>query len=271
MTHRHLKGSRKLQLPGFPTSFKGGSVSGFATGGGSAGGSGSVTGGDVLGTETANGSGDFSVTGGSSGFVNTIYGDAQGSAAAGATGSQTGAVKATLGVGTVEFGGTTDANGAGSFGAGFSPVGFKAVTRTIPGTAIESQGSKKGGSTLSLPTTVTNFVPFSTGPTGGFGAGTGGININSGSTGTLMGIATIGSGSSTGGATSFGGGSGTASNDFGSAGGLGSGAATGDAIGGGTTTLDQVNGMFTGLGTSNTNFNNAGSGSFGRGGSITFP
>jgi hypothetical protein len=272
MPRRHLKGSRKVQTFPLNLNFGGGTVSGIATGGGSATGSGTTTNGDVNGITSATGSGEFTSNSGSSGFVTSPFGTAQGMAAGGSTGSQLGSVLGTTGVGTLSFDGTTDSSGAGVFGAGFSPVQFNAVTTAIPGTPGVSGGSKKKGLTGGTSaTTVTNFVPSLNGPTGGFGGGNGIIDITSGSTGTLAGADAIGVGTSLGSATNFGGGSGSATNLFGGAGGLGSGAGTGGATGGGTTTLDVVGGTFIGGGVSNGNFNNVGSGFFGAPASINFP
>jgi hypothetical protein len=55
-----------------------------------------------------------------------------------------------------------------------------------------------------------------------------------------------------------------------SLGGLGSGAGTGAATGGGSTNLGGVNGIFNGACSSNSNFNNQGSGVFGTSGSLSF-
>jgi hypothetical protein len=235
----------------------------------------------VMESPDANGSGDFTTTSRSSGFVVTAFGTAQGSAAGGATGSQIGFAEDVYGIGTITFDGLTEASGAGTFGAGVSPVQFNTVTTTIPGVYALSGGSKKGGTNMiSLPITVTNIVPVSTGPTGGFGTGNGVIDIISSSTGTLMHamvaampMGAAGRGSSTGEATNLGGGSGTATNFFGSAGGLGSGAGTGAATAGGfTIAFSDMTGTFTGAGSSNGNFNNVGFGLFGgNGGSLTFP
>jgi hypothetical protein len=261
MPHLRLKGSRKLYE--FPlTTF------GTSNGGGTAGGIGSVTNGDALGVSNAIGTGTFDTTSGSSGFIDTALGSALGMSAGGATGSQIGGATANTGIGTISFDGLTSANGGGGFGAGVNPVQFNPVTSTIPGVGV-SGGSKKGGA-FSAPTTVTNFVPSLTGPTGGFGFGNGNLDITSGSTGTLN-MGTIpGTGSSVGTASNFGGGSGSGTNLFGTAGGLGSGAGTGGATGAGSTNLDGTNGIFTGLGTSTGNFANQGSGLFGASGSLSF-
>jgi hypothetical protein len=274
MTRRNLKGSRKLQvtLPD-QTRFTGGVASGAANAGGSAGGAGSAKSAyqALYSNPSSFGTGEFGITGGSSGFVNTVSGTAAGTAAAGATGSQSGAAKlpmgATMGDGILAFAGTTDANGRGSFDAGFSPVQFNTVTTTIPGIPASGGSSKKdssGGSTD--PTFVTTVIPVSTGATGGTASGSGSFNINSGATGKLSYYG--GTGSSTGKATNFGGGSSTATNALGSAGGLASGAGTGAASGGGTVTAMMIAGPYytsdiVGTGNSNGNFNNVGSGIFG--------
>jgi hypothetical protein len=280
MPRHYLKGTRKLQFP--PLQVSGGQVFGSSAGGGSASGNGSAqtsTADEYLGVADASGSGALTVTSGSSGFIDTIYGSAQGSSAAGATGEQAGNVGITLGgLGTLTFDGTTESSGAGSFGAGFSPVQFNTVVTEVPGTAIPgtSGSPKKGGSTgggVSPPTFITNVVPVSTGSTGGFGAGSGSLDIKSFTTGTLMNDdeMSIGIGSSGGEATNFGGGSGSATNIFGSAGGLGSGAGTGEAAAAGTTSMEYTNGIFTGTGGANSNFNNQGSGFFGKSQSLAFP
>ena len=155
---------------------------------------------------------------------------------------------------------------------------FSTVVTEVPGTAIpETAGSpKKGGSTgggVTAPTFITTIVPVSTGPTGGFGAGSGSLDIASTTTGTLMttGLLAIGVGSSGGEATSFGGGSGSATNYFGTAGGLGSGASTSEGAAAGTTSFEVTNGIFTGTGGATANFNNQGSGMFGSSQTLLFP
>jgi hypothetical protein len=286
MPHPYLKGSRKLaciRRLQSPLRFNGGRVSGTATGGGTATGVGSAQTGDPcddVGAADASGSGEFTVTSGSSGFVDTVFGSAVGSAAGGGTGSQAGNAAITMGgVGIIKFDGTTSSSGTGGFGAGFSPVQFNTVTTEIPGSAITIPGSpKKGGSSggFSPPTFITTVVPVSTGPTGGFGSGNGAIDITSTTTGTLMANeitdTSIGTGSSVGKATSFGGGMGSATNYFGTAGGLGSGAATGAAATAGSTKFDMVNGIFTGASDATSNFGNQGSGIFGgRPTTLAFP
>jgi hypothetical protein len=105
-----------------------------------------------------------------------------------------------------DFDGTTVSFGTGSFGAGFSPVQLNTVTIEVPGSATSTSGSPKNGGASSGPTFVTNEVPVSTGPTGGFGAGSGALNITSTTTGTigsqLIAYNNIGYGSSVGEATS---------------------------------------------------------------------
>jgi hypothetical protein len=279
MPRRNLKGSRKLQF-GFPTGnprFSGGIASGTSTGGGTATGTGSAAVATNTGITDASGNGEFTITSGSSGFVDTVYGSANGSSAAGGTGMQAGTASAMLGVGTISFDGNTASSGIGGFGAGFSPVQFNTVVTEIPGSAIPatSGSPKKGGTTgggVSPPTFVTTVVPVSTGPTGGFGSGSGALNVESTTTGTLKGgVTTIGTGSSGGAATNFGGGMGSASNIFGTAGGLGSGAGTGGAAATGNTKFDTTNGIFTGTGGATGNFNNQGSGIFGTNGVLAFP
>jgi hypothetical protein len=220
------------------------------------------------------GTGQFTTMSGSSGFVDSAFGLAMGNAAGGSTGSQVGTATGMLGVGTLGFDGTTTTSGTGGFGAGFSPVLFTAVTTEIPGTLIVTQGNspKSGVSTAySDPTFSTVNVPSSTGPTGGFGQGGGGINIASTTTGTLMGNTTTGTVSSTGAGTNFGGGMSSGLNYFGGAGGVGSGAGTGGAAGTGNTMFDLVGGTFTGTGSSISNFGNLGIGVFGANGGLTFP
>ena len=271
---------RRLQ---FPSRFSGGQVSGTATGGGTATGSGSAQTGDECDDGAAasgTGNGEFTTTSGSSGFINTVFGSAEGSSAAGGTGTQAGNVGITGGgLGTLTFAGTTSSSGNGSFGAGLSPVQFNTVVTEVPGTPIPELfgGSKKGGSSgggVTPPTFITTIVPVSTGPTGGFGNGSGGLNIASTTTGTLKedtGLAGVGVGSSGGTATNFGGGSGSATNFFGTAGGLGAGAGTGAANAAGDTKFDKTNGIFTGTGGSTGNFANMGSGLFGTPQTLTFP
>jgi hypothetical protein len=101
--------------------------------------------------------------------------------------------------------------------------------------------------------------------------GLGNLDINSTSTGTLLGATADGIGSSVGTVSNFGGSITEATNILGTAGAFGSGAGTGDANAGGTTQFDLVNGMFTGLGTSQGGFFDQASGFFGALGAITFP
>jgi hypothetical protein len=255
--------------------FTGGFLMGTSTGGGTTTGTGSTTTVDMGGSADATGGGSFNSNSGGSGYINSLFGMAMGSSAGGATGSQDGSVSAVKGIGALSFDGTTTSSGTGGFGAGFSPVNFNAVTTEIPGTAIMVQGSpKKGGSFsgFSDPTFMTIYVPVSTGPTAGFGTGSGALNILSMTTGTLSGdMNTAGTGMSTGAATNFGGGQGTGINYFGQAGGLGSGTGTGAGTGAGNTAMDTVGGMFTGMGSAIGNFNNGGFGSFGTNGALTFP
>jgi hypothetical protein len=269
-TRPSLKGSRKLQN----FEFTGGLVSGIATGGGVATGIGSVNVMNNTGLATSTGTGLFSTMSGASGFVDSYAGMAMGTAAGGSTGSQIGSASGMLGVGTLGFTGTTTTNGMGGFGAGFSPVQFTPVTTVIPGSLIVTQGSPKGGNSMAYsdPTSSTVFVPSSTGPTGGFGLGGGGINIVSTTTGTLAGgNTTIGSASSIGAGTNSGGGMSSGINYFGGAGGVGSGAGTGGATGAGNTMFDLVGGTFTGTGSSISDFSNLGVGVFGGNGGLTFP
>jgi hypothetical protein len=272
MNRRNLKGSRKLQNFSFP----GGIVSGTATGGGIATGVGSAQTMNNTGITTATGTGAFTTTSGSSGFVDSALGLAEGNAAGGGTGNQLGAASAMLGIGTISFTGTTTSSGTGGFGAGFSPVAFDTVVTEIPGSAIPQQGSPKGGPKtgsfgFSDPTFVTTMVPVLTGPTGGFGSGIGVLGVSGTTTGTVLGNTTIGTGSSGGAATNFGGGMASATNLFGTAGGLGSGAGTGAAAAAGNTMLDLIGGTFTGVGGATGTFNNQGSGIFGTNGVLAFP
>jgi hypothetical protein len=273
----HLKGSRKLQLP---LGFSGGIAQGTSISGGGATGSGSasVEALDDEGIADGSGGGEFTSTSGSSGFIDTVFGSAQGSSAAGATGEQAGNVGIRIGgMGSLSFDGTTESSGMGSFGAGLSPVQFNTVVTEIPGTAIEgtSGSPKKGGTTggVSPPTFITTIVPVATGPTGGFGAGSGSFEIDSTTSGMLIGDSDygIGVGSSGGEATNFGGGSGSATNFLGSAGGLGSGASTGYAEASGGTKYDTENGIFTGTGGATGGFSNQGAGFFGKSQSLAFP
>jgi hypothetical protein len=220
------------------------------------------------------GSGEFTSTSGSSGFIDSTFGSAVGSAAGGGTGSNAGTVGIVFGgTGVLSFDGTTTSSGGGGFGAGLSPVAFNTVTTQVPGAAFAiKKSSKKGGSSSGFaPSTFTTVVtPFSTGPTGGFGTGSGALDIKSTTTGTLLGetamMVTIGTGSSGGEATNFGGGMGSATNYFGSVGGLGSGAGTSAAAASGTTKFDDTNGIFTGTGFATGNFNNQGAGIIGTNG-----
>jgi hypothetical protein len=271
----HLKGSRMLQDFGF----SGGFVSGTSGGGGTGTGTGSAMVSDVamdLAAADATGSGEFTSTSGSSGFIDTAFGTASGSSAAGATGSQAGNVGSTLGgLGLLSFTGTTESTGAGGFGGGISPVQFNTVVTEVPGDPIPETFAK-GGSTgggVTPSTFVTTVVPVSTGPTGGFGTGNGSLQIDSTTTGYLGNTAegSLGAGSSGGEATNFGGGSATAAHFFGSAGGLGSGAGIGAAAAAGITEMDVTNGIFTGTGGATGNFNNQGSGIFGSSQTLTFP
>jgi hypothetical protein len=172
------------------------------------------------------GSGNFDTTSGSSGFVDTVFGSAVGSSAAGGAGSQIGSAALYAVVAGAKFDGTTTSTGAGAFGAGFSPFG----------------------------------------PTGGFGAGSGGLDIASTTEGINdnygfnRGYGPNVEASSVGAAANFGGGMGTATNVFGTAGGLGSGASSGAATGLGDlkysgNVYDQY---FDGAGNANVNFNNVG-------------
>jgi hypothetical protein len=267
MTSRNLKGSRKLQ-------FTGGIISGTSTGGGAVGGTGSAILLDILGLANSAGGGNFTSSSSGSAFVETPSGAAEGSSAAGGTGSNAGEVDGVLGVGTLTFNGNTTTSGIGGFGAGFSPVGFNTVITEVPGTTIPETFAK-GGSTgggVTPPTFTTTITPFLTGPTGGFGTGSGSLQIDSTTTGTLMGDATtVGTGSSDGAGTSFGGGTAIGANLFGSAGGVGSGTSTIAAAGSGNTEMDATNGIFTGTGGATGDFNNQGSGIFGTNGVLTFP
>jgi hypothetical protein len=87
----------------------------------------------------------------------------------------------------------------------------------------------------------------------------------------LLGADADGIGSSVGTVSNFGGGIAEATNILGTAVAFGSGAGTGDANAGGTTQFDLVNGMFTGLGTSQGGFLDQASGFFGAPGALTFP
>jgi hypothetical protein len=144
---------------------------------------------------------------------------------------------AVLGIGVIEFEGTTTFSGAGAFGAGLSPIQFQSVVTGVPGSAIAAFGSSKrgsssGGGGCNPSTFVTTLVPVQTGPTGGFGAGSGLLDIASTTTGMkMMGMFNGGAGSSVGTAANFGGGTEATTSLFGTAGGLGSGAGSGAATG----------------------------------------
>jgi hypothetical protein len=179
------------------------------------------------------------------------------------------------GLGILSFDGTTESTGAGGFGAGLSPVQFNTVVTEVPGDPIPetfAKGDSTGGG-VTPSTVIATVVPVSTGPTGGFGTGSGSLEIDSYTTGYLNNAAacSLGAGSSGGEATNFGGGSATAANFFGSAGGLGSGAGIGAAAAAGITEMDVMNAIFTGTGGATGNFNNQGSGIFGTNGVLTFP
>jgi hypothetical protein len=178
----------------------------------------------------------------------------------------------------LSFDGTTESSGMGSFGAGLSPVQFNTVVTEVPGTAIEgtSGSPKSGGSSgggVSPPTFITTVVPVATGPTGGFGAGSGSFEIDSTTSGMLYSDSDYGIavGSSGGEATNFGGGSGSATNFLGSAGGLGSGTSSGYAEASGGTKYDSDYGIFSGTGGATGGFSNMGLGFFGKSQSLAFP
>jgi hypothetical protein len=293
----NLKGTRKLQF-GFGstgTQFTGGIISGTATGGGTATGKGTSTTADattvltpppLLAMGDATGSGNFTTTSSGSGFIDTSFGKAQGSAGGGGTGSQAGKAEIVLGgVGTLEFDGTTTSSGTGGFGAGFSPVNFYSVTTEVPGAACclynQKSGKKGGTPTGFAPSTFTTVVtPVSTGPTGGFGSGSGSSDISSTTEGALTdnvldggGLPAPendGDGFSGGKATNFGEGSASVANFFGSAGGAGKGAGTSEASGTGSTTLDPTGGIFSSSGLVDGSFSNQGSGLFGTTGKLSF-
>jgi hypothetical protein len=273
----NLKGSRNLQ------SFSGGIISGTATGFGTGTGSGSAQNtneDEYYGVTDGTGKGGFSSTSGSSGFINSALGTASGSAAAGVTGSQAGNAHVILGgAQLVSFDGTTEAIGMGSFGGGISPVQFNTVVTEVPGTAYEgtSGSPKSGGSTgggISPSTFVTTQVPVMTGPTGGFGAGSGSLDIKSFTTGASKNddYYEIATGTSAGEATTFGGGNAQAETFFGSASGLGSGAATGYTEATGSAAYQQDDyATFTAAADTTAIFNNVGTGIFGQSGTLAFP
>jgi hypothetical protein len=270
-THSNLKGSRNLQN----LRFSGGIIKGTANGGGSGTGSGDATtaGADPFSAiSNGAGNGEFTTTSGSSAFIDTSLGQAAGSAAGGGTGKNGGSVGITTGgIGTLKFDGTSSSSGTGGFGAGISPVQFNTVITEVPGSPIPAtfKSSKKGGSSgggVSPPTFITTIVPVSTGPTGGFGSGSGLLNIGSTTEGELISgdeLTGVGVGASSGEATSFGGGMASAANFFGTAGGLGSGAGSSAAAAAGNTKNDQVGGLFSGVGGVDGSFSNVGSGTFG--------
>jgi hypothetical protein len=238
----NLKGSRNLQ------SFKGGIVSGIASGGGTGTTSGSAhtaSDDDYESVVDSVGKAGFTATSGSTGTIDTTFGTSTGSAAGGATGEQTGGVNIIMGgEALLTFEGSLESSGEGSFGGGISPVRFNALG------------------------------PYSTGPTGGFGAGSGSLDI----LGTTAGDSqstfedVIGTGVFTGEATNFGGGSAQSQNLFGSAGGLGSGAGTGKADAAGISAEEDEGAPFVGTGGAASNFYNQGSGIFGGGnGALSFP
>jgi hypothetical protein len=265
-TRRNLKGSRKLQL----TQFTGGFISGVSNTGGTATGVGSATTKDPTNAADASSTGaaNFMGTSGSSGFIRPTSGNglsggviitslgvqnaipapnqnsALGSANAGAQGSQAGAVSiANGGTGTLKFDGTTAANGAGSFGGGFTPVGVNTVT---------------------APDGTTSEQIFSQGATGGFAGGSGALSIAATTTGSLMGgNTTIGAGLSGGTASNSGGGMAAGTNGLGSGGGTGFGTGMVSSSAAGTTKFDNSTGVFVGTGGVSGDFNNNGSGIFG--------
>ena len=115
------------------------------------------------------------------------------------------------------------------------------------------------------------ITPFLTGPTGGFGAGTGTLNIGGTTGGTMMfdgTVATVGTGSS---GMSFERGEATGANLFSMAGKVGSGTGTVTADSSGTTLKYATSGIFTGTECATGTFNNVGSGIFGTNGELAFP
>jgi hypothetical protein len=245
-----------------------GKVGGASTGSGSANSSGSVNTSEDGATSESSGKGEFTTSGGSSGFIDTKSGSAQGNSAAGATGSNSGTVGIENGgVGTLTFDGSTTSSGRGGFGGGFSPVvNTGSTSMSISGTP-NSQGDVNGfrGSSSRTPTTFNPSSTTLTRSTGGFGNGSGALNIASKTGGTLNGDATtVGTGTSGGEATSFGEGSASGRNPFGTAGGAARGSVdAADAVSGTTMNVDTA-GVFDVSGSVQGNFDNRGSGVFGR-------
>ena len=194
---------------------------------------------DTAGSDSS-ASGTVTGSGGSSSFVDTVYGEAKGSSGAGVTASSVGVASAAA---PTTFVGTSDANskflgaaastGDGSFEGNFNPD----LTSTSVGVA-------KASGNL-------NIV--------GNGSGSAKLAVTNDDLDLLIGS----SASSIGAATNTGGGEVAVTNSLGSAGGLASGASSSGAAGGGSVNLDtddDATSAFSGTGISVANFDSVGKG-----------
>jgi hypothetical protein len=260
LRYRGLKGSkfsinggdsngRGLQ-GGFKYNFSGAILMGGNSGGGSVNNAGSVETTDTLGMATSGGSGNFTVTGGSSGFVSSgEFGNVMGASAGGTSGMSIGMGSSTD-VGESNFTGVVKASGNNTFSGQLSGVSF--LTPPAPDGTEGDAGATTGNNNA-----FGMFgVPFATGNTGGFAAVIGNVD----SEGTDVGMGTMATGSSMGGGNTFGSSELIATSIFGIAGGTASGAANGTTSTIGSNAIDGVLGNFGGNGTTFNSFNNLGSG-----------
>jgi hypothetical protein len=208
----------------------------------------------------------------------TIFGTSGGTGTASGTGSLdvgdmggTGSsnIMSTFNSGGFSFGGLVGPDGAvmgqsagGSSGTG-GGVGTITDSMMMPaGITFNGSVTGSGLGTFGAISSPIDFSGFTTGPTGGFGGGIGALDLTSAGTGTGFGtdVNAVSNG------MNFGSGGGQGNNIFGIAGGMGAGMGTGAAFGMGTT----VDGVFSSMGTSTSNFNNLAQGFFGGPNPFTF-
>jgi hypothetical protein len=265
--------SRNLQT-NFDFSDFGDGSAGFLTGGNTGGGSTTNTGftgnENAAGVSTSTGSGNFSVSGQSGGFVSSpMFGSAQGGSSGGANGAS-GGMGNSENIGTSNFTGSVSGLGNQTFGGQLSPIAIGVGMNPDPPAPApdknngKDKGDNKNGKGKDAETAapadpapnVFTF-PVATGPTGGFATALG--NINTVSEGTGQGVDSAGT--TTGSGNTFGSSQLLANSIFGIAGGSASGLAFGNVTaGGGTSPVAGQSGLFTVNGTSNNSFNNLGAG-----------
>jgi hypothetical protein len=228
------------------------------TGGGSVSNGGSAETTTNMGQATSSGEGNFTVTGGSSGFISSNqFGNVMGSSNGGSSGQSIGQGTSSD-VGESNFTGSVMGQGNNTFGGQLSGITFLQPEPVAP---AADTGEGDAAATTTAPVSNNNGfgifgIPVATGNNGGFAGSLGTVD----SEGSGMGMGTAANASSTGVGNTFGSSELIVTSIFGIAGGTASGNANGTSGTVGMNAMPGVLGNFALNGTSVNSFNNIGSG-----------